>query len=349
MNTLALLGTTLGLGVSSGLNLYAAVFGMGLALRLGWMHLAPGLETLAWLSHPIVLLVAGFLYVIEFLADKIPLVETVWDFFHTFIRPVGAALLASKAFGGTISESSEIALVLLAGGASLATHAGKSGLRVATAAAGGHGLGVGCLLSSVEDIVVFALAPLAVAHPIIALASTTVVAALMIWLAPAGFRFLKSCVISLRYAIRHKLVSTKCEGLGRGDLPFRAVALFEAAGVTLDDRVLVVPACASGIRGIPRWSSGFAAIGSTGVTFVRVGVFRRRRGAFRWDEGVPALSSGMFGFTLRCDTQAHRITLAFYPMTTAMSKRLRESVPHRTAQEIDGGVQTLAAAQQGGR
>ena len=135
-----------------------------------------------------------------------------------------------KAIGGSVGETSEIALVLLAGGASLATHAGKSGLRAASAATGGHMLGLGCLMSILEDVVAFGLAPMAIAHPVAALACTLVVFVLIAVVAPAGFRFLKSRSTALRYAVRHKITTGGKEALCRGDLSFRAVRALEEAG-----------------------------------------------------------------------------------------------------------------------
>lgn len=347
MKTLALLGTTLGLGVTSGLNLYATVFGLGLGIHLGWIHLAPGLEALVWLAHPVVLIVSGCMYCVEFLADKVPIVEQAWDLLHTFIRPLGAILIAWKAFGGSLGETSEIALILLTGGVSLATHAGKSGLRVASVATGGHAVGLGCLMSAVEDVVAFALAPMAVAHPLIALAFALIVLVLVAILAPAGFRFLRSRVKALQYAVRHKLTRSEEETLRRGEIPFRAIHALEEMGIKPEDCSAVFPACAIGIKGLPRWSSGYAAIDASGTAFVALGLFRTRTGSFRWRDGVSALSSTVFGYKLRYDTGQSRITVAFYPLTKAMARRLRELVPASgparsaaPAATVLGGAQT---------
>src|SRR5258708_12094259 len=91
MNPIETLGLALGAGFSSGLNLYATVATLGLLQRFGVIHLAPGLQRL---SHPWVLGTAVALYLLEFFADKIPFVDTIWDAIHTFIRPPAAALLA---------------------------------------------------------------------------------------------------------------------------------------------------------------------------------------------------------------------------------------------------------------
>ena len=89
MSPLEALSLALGTGFSSGLNLYATVATLGLLGRFGIIHLPAQLQILA---HPWVLGIAVALYVLEFFADKIPYVDTVWDLIHTFIRPPAAAL-----------------------------------------------------------------------------------------------------------------------------------------------------------------------------------------------------------------------------------------------------------------
>lgn len=96
MSPLETLSLILGTGFSSGLNLYATVATLGLLERLRIIHLP---EKLQVLSHPWVLGVAIGLYVVEFLADKIPYVDSVWQAVHTFIRPPAAALLAFSVTG----------------------------------------------------------------------------------------------------------------------------------------------------------------------------------------------------------------------------------------------------------
>ncbi len=118
----------LGLGLASGINLYAAVLTVGLATRMGWLsNLPAGLEVL---SHPVVLGVAGVMYLAEFVADKIPGFTPIWDGVHTFIRPVGGALLA---FGATakLDPMVQAVAVLVGGSVALGAHATKMGTRLA--------------------------------------------------------------------------------------------------------------------------------------------------------------------------------------------------------------------------
>ena len=82
MNALSLLGSTPGLGFAAGLNIYATVLVVGLGVRFGFIHLARELWHLEVLANPYILAVAGFIYLIEFFADKIPWVDSFWDSFN---------------------------------------------------------------------------------------------------------------------------------------------------------------------------------------------------------------------------------------------------------------------------
>jgi hypothetical protein len=192
MNALALLGTTLGFAFTAGLNLYATTLVIGLALRLGWVTPPPALAGLLVLGDPLVLAVSGGMYVIEFLADKIPAVDHAWDSVHTIIRPVGAAWIAWRTVGGAgLPEPVEVALLLVAGGVALTAHAGKAGTRLAAASVGGHFFGLGLALSLLEDLVAFAVAPLALVQPLLVLALVLVALVGLALMLPLGIRRLR--------------------------------------------------------------------------------------------------------------------------------------------------------------
>ncbi len=128
METLNLLALGLGAAWASGLNLYAAVLLLGGLQASGIVSLPPDL---AVLSHPAVLLAAAVLYAVEFVADKVPGIDSAWDAVHSFIRIPAGALLAAGALGG-YDEGYTVALALLAGGTvAAASHAAKAGGRVA--------------------------------------------------------------------------------------------------------------------------------------------------------------------------------------------------------------------------
>ena len=170
MNPLQTISLVLGAGFSSGLNLYATVATLGLLERFGVVHLPASLEALA---HPWVLGIAIALYLIEFFADKIPYLDTVWDFIHTFIRPPAAALLAYAATGGAGAEW-RWGAALLAGGAALTSHGTKASARAAVNASP-EPLS-NWALSFGEDVLAVWLTWLATARPV---ATTVVVVALL--------------------------------------------------------------------------------------------------------------------------------------------------------------------------
>jgi Domain of unknown function (DUF4126) len=194
MNPLESLGLVLGAGFSSGLNLYATVATLGLLQRFGVIHLpAP----LAVLSHPLVLGIAIGLYLLEFFADKVPYVDTVWDVVHTFIRPPAAALLAFGALGSAAPEW-RWAAALLAGAVALTSHGTKASTRAAVNTSPEPFSN--WALSFGEDVLAVWLTWMATAHP---LATAVIVAGLLAlcgYLLLHLFRFLRRAVQRLRTA-----------------------------------------------------------------------------------------------------------------------------------------------------
>jgi hypothetical protein len=127
LDTTQLFAIAAALGWASGLRLYLVVFLTGMAGHLGWIPLPPGLQLL---QHPAMLVASGFMLFIEFFADKIPGLDTVWDTVHTLVRiPAGAALAASV-FGA--DQSTWAAVAALLGGTLAATsHVAKTTTRAA--------------------------------------------------------------------------------------------------------------------------------------------------------------------------------------------------------------------------
>jgi len=122
----SIIALTLGVGWASGINLYAAVAALGLAGASGYADLP---QELAIIENPLVIAAAGFMYFVEFFADKIPGVDTGWDALHTFIRIPAGALLASNMVGDA-GGAMELASGLIGGGLAATSHAAKSGTRV---------------------------------------------------------------------------------------------------------------------------------------------------------------------------------------------------------------------------
>ena len=127
VDTPQLLALAAALGWASGFRLYAAVFLTGAAGYMGWMDLPPGLQVL---QHPGVLVASGFMLLVEFFADKIPFVDSVWDAVHTVIRIPAGAALAAGALGAGGAEMGWIA-ALLGGGLAATSHATKMTTRAA--------------------------------------------------------------------------------------------------------------------------------------------------------------------------------------------------------------------------
>ncbi len=188
MNPVETLSLVLGAGFSSGLNLYATVATLGLLHRFGIIHLPAQLEILA---HPWVLGIAGTLYLLEFFADKIPYVDTIWDVVHTFIRPPAAALLAFAA-AGAAPPAWRWGAALLAGGVALTSHGTKASARAAVNTSPEPFSN--WVLSLGEDLLAVWLTWMATAHPV---ATTIIVAALIvvsIFLLFYLFRFLRGAL-----------------------------------------------------------------------------------------------------------------------------------------------------------
>src|SRR5467141_1763929 len=188
MNLVETLGLALGAGFSSGLNLYATVATLGLLQRYGVIHLPSSLQVL---SHPWVLGIAIALYLVEFLADKIPYFDTIWDAVHTFIRPPAAALLAYAGAGAAPAEW-RWGAALLAGGVALTSHGTKASTRAAVNTSPEPFSN--WLLSLGEDALAVWLTWMATVHP----TATIVVVAFLILLAGYLlfhlFRFLRRSI-----------------------------------------------------------------------------------------------------------------------------------------------------------
>ena len=194
MSPLETLGFALGTSFASGLNLYLTVAAAGLFQRLGIVQLP---DTLQVLAHPMVLGIAAVLFVVEFVADKIPYVDTAWDAVHTFIRPPAAALLSYSAFAGEgFPEEWRLGAALLAGGVALSSHGAKASTRAAANVSPEPFSN--WTLSLLEDGLVVFLAWMAAEHPLLTAALVFVLvvgATLLIW---KLFSFFRAALVKLR-------------------------------------------------------------------------------------------------------------------------------------------------------
>lgn len=185
MNPIETLSLVLGTGFSSGLNLYATVATLGLLQRFGVIHLPDKLQLLA---HPAVLGIAVALYLIEFFADKVPLVDSVWQAVHTFIRPPAAALLAFSVTGSA-AEPWRWGAALLAGSVALTSHGTKASARAAVNMSP-EPLS-NWALSFGEDLLAVWLTWFATAHPTLTVVVVAVLLVVSLFLLYHLFRFLR--------------------------------------------------------------------------------------------------------------------------------------------------------------
>jgi hypothetical protein len=186
MEALRTLAILLPLGLSSGINLYATILVAGLTIRLGLVHNVPGgLDVLG--TWPVIA-VAGVLFVIEFLADKVPFVDNAWDVLHTLIRPIGATLLGWAA----LSQADPVVGVLGAlamGSVALVSHTAKAGTRVALNVASPLENISNTGLSLAEDAAAGGLAFLAMTYPLIAGGIAVVLLVILIVVVPQVLRW----------------------------------------------------------------------------------------------------------------------------------------------------------------
>lgn len=178
MHILEQLGLALGLASLAGLNLYLTVFLTGMLVRFDMLHLATKYQAIEVLGHDWVLATAGILYVVEFVADKVPWLDSLWDSIHTLIRPVGGTILAMQALG-EMPAHIEVVAALLAGGAALTTHSAKAGTRLLVNHSPEPASNI--TLSLAEDIAVAAGTLIMVMKPILALCLFTIVL-IVLWL-----------------------------------------------------------------------------------------------------------------------------------------------------------------------
>jgi hypothetical protein len=192
-DTTHLLAIAAALGWASGLRLYAVLFLTGLAGFLGWIDLPPGLHGL---QHPVMLGASGFLLFVEFFADKIPGVDTLWDAVHTLIRiPVGAALAASV-FG--MDQATWATGAALLGGTLAATsHVAKATTRAAVNTSPEPFSNLA--LSFLGDAAVPGALWLAFTHPIVALVVLAIAALSMIAIIALLMKFLRGLIARFRH------------------------------------------------------------------------------------------------------------------------------------------------------
>jgi Domain of unknown function (DUF4126) len=176
------LGGILGSGWASGLNLYGVVTLLGIGGRFGWFKSPVGLQQ--WW----VIGVAGFLFAIEFVADKIPVVDSVWDSVHTFARPLGAGALA-MVLAGQQPTPQKLLIAFASGSLALTSHGAKATTRLAANTSPEPFSNIG--LSLIEDVIMSAMIWLVAKAPAVAGVIAVVLAILCVLIIWRLWRFAK--------------------------------------------------------------------------------------------------------------------------------------------------------------
>ena len=173
MDLITTLGRTLGFTFAAGVNLYATVAILGLAAKFGWVTLPAQFQAF---NNDVVIGAAILMYLVEFFADKIPYVDSLWDFIHTAIRPVGGALIAVTTLGHA-SPTTQALVALLGGAVAASSHLTKTSTRAAANVSPEPFSN--WFLSLGEDAFVVGLGYLALRHPLVALIVACVLLALI--------------------------------------------------------------------------------------------------------------------------------------------------------------------------
>ena len=183
IETLAGLGRTMGFSFAAGINLYATVAILGLASRYGWVTLP---EQYRVFDNDWIIGTALVMYAIEFVADKIPWIDSIWDAVHTAIRPLGGALIAIATLG-TASPEMQTLIGLMGGALAAGTHLTKAGTRAAANTSPEPF--TNWILSLSEDLFVVSLGFIALKYPLAAAVIVLVAVVLMVifaaWIARA--------------------------------------------------------------------------------------------------------------------------------------------------------------------
>lgn len=214
METIQAISLTLGVAWAAGINLYAAILVLGYMGSTGSMDLPPDLQIL---TDPGVMLAAGFMYCVEFFADKVPGVDTGWDALHTFIRiPAGALLAAGMAQGLDIGPAAELIALLIGGGLSATSHLTKSGTRVLINTSPEPFSN--WTASIAEDLVVIGGLWASLQHPVLFILALVLFILIVAWMLPKIWRAIKRIFRAIADFFRGKSASDSAPSSKRKEL-----------------------------------------------------------------------------------------------------------------------------------
>ena len=188
MSAVELVALAASVSLLSGWRLYLVTFATGIAMKFGWVALPDQLRALDVLANNWLIGIAGAGALAEFFADKIAWVDSAWDAIHSFVRPIGGAML-SLAIIDSADPAWQVASFLLGGGAAFVAHAGKAGARTLVNTSPEPVSNV--VVSTAEDVATGGLLALAIANPVAAAIIAAILVASSIWLVLAARRALR--------------------------------------------------------------------------------------------------------------------------------------------------------------
>jgi hypothetical protein len=285
---LIVLGQILGFAFAAGLNLYATIALVGLATRFGWIAGLP--PAVQGVQNIIVLSTATALYLVEFLVDKFPYADTLWDIVHTVIRPVATTLIVFTALGEA-SFPVQLGIALLAGAVALGAHGVKAGLRLILNIKPKKALNA--LVSVLEDVCAVALAVLVLMYPVLALAVASMAVPLMFLFGP---RLWRAGLLAL-FALEARLHGFfgRAEWRDTDALPrrLRSIVVPPALG---RGKPRVTRAAIRGLKGVGSYRHGWVVLSDGQPVFVYASMLRARRFV------LPLIEDGKVGHGVWTDT-----------------------------------------------
>ncbi len=270
MEAIAQLGSLLGLSFICGINLYATVAVVGLCLKHGLVHGLP--PELFVLANDAVIFVALLLYVVEFVIDKIPGMDTLWDTLHTIIRPLGGALLAVLQVGEG-SQALEVIAFMIGASLASAAHVTKAGTRFLVQVSPEPFSNM--ILSVGEDLFVIGFAYLSLAYPRLTFFLTILLVAGVLLVLPVLFR----AVLMAVRGLGHRLGSTfGVISLNNGPRKLPPWVQMALEGVREDGEEILWAGKAYALRvpGVPRYASMYLVLSNRAAVFFYRNFFRER-------------------------------------------------------------------------
>lgn len=352
MEMIEQLGVALGVASLAGVNLYLTVLIAGLAIRFDWVQLTGSYAHFEALGHPWVLAVAGVFFVMEFFADKVPWVDSLWDSVHTVIRPVGGTLLALQALG-EMPPYMEVIAALAAGGAALTTHSAKAGSRMLINHSPEPFTNVS--MSLAEDVGVVGGMGLVLFNPVVAFGVFLAIL-VVIWLVfPRLFRIIRSTMWLVWNKVRmpgHREMGGGLVEL-KAELPVDVLGLLAVKADTAEHDVAWTVECltgkSKGMRGVRSNVKTLVVARKAGAAVLLV-----LRGTFR-DTVVPLplegarveVESRLLSDHVVVQTAARLVTLRFprgrSSLVETVRARLEEMVRSGGSDKMEDGAENAGA------